>query len=679
MDYPSTPSARIDLAELIHPDDAQALETFFADYAGRFGLVLVEAPSAEGADSLRRYLRRHTICEDLTFAELDELVWSGASEILLIEGFAVMSWHQTWTHLETVLERLQAEVKGPCILLVPPQGGKALPLVAPNISKQVGLWLDVDPLKLPETTSGAIDLSEFDSVMWDDLEADEDFGAPELASARSGSAEGHPDHVILNATASADRLAEEVGATPDPDEEFLMFGSDELYGTPNEVVDQPGEAILPPPPAQSGEAVLQPPPAQSAEAVLQPPPEQSDEARPPRKSRPPPERPASWKSTGPLPVVNTPGNVLPTSVVSAPEGGPSSISQRLLVEARQALANGDLEKAEMVLESVQARKEGPEVDAAAFRGLAKLKTMSGDLRKALSLYARALNLVRRSKNARTRGVVLGEIARLRARLGETDAAVELFEDKLKAMRKAGDVAQQATTLGELAAVHLQREEVEKGTAYLRQELEMLQQLDDINARVRAASRAAQICVAHKQLDAAWEFHREHLAALDEAEAIPAIAEALKAFARELGAAGELDDAHAVYEDAIAYFEAADSPSALMAALIDLASLELKQNAPDQAFTRLQWAFAIARQTEDDAARAHIGVRLAQALAATGRKVEAVAVLTRTRQTFEKIGDETSAVRVGHLIDRLNGELEAAASADEAASAAPQAAEAADPE
>ena len=116
--------------------------------------------------------------------------------------------------------------------------------------------------------------------------------------------------------------------------------------------------------------------------------------------------------------------------------------------------------------------------------------------------------------------------------------------------------------------------------------------------------------------------------------------------------GEVDAALQLQQERLAANKALGDQDGIAAASWDLAQLEMsRQNFP-AAFPLLAQAYAILQQTGRLDGICMVGTVLGQFLCAMGQREEGLAILTRSRDGFVKLGQAPMAQQTQALLDQL---------------------------
>jgi tetratricopeptide (TPR) repeat protein len=214
---------------------------------------------------------------------------------------------------------------------------------------------------------------------------------------------------------------------------------------------------------------------------------------------------------------------------------------------------------------------------------------------------------------RSRAVTLGDVARLRAQAGDVQGALKLHQEILEVYEKLGDVRGRAVTLGDVARLRAQAGDVQGALKLHQERLEVYEKLGDVRSRAVTLGDIARL--------------RAH--------------------------AGDVQGARKYQEERLATHRQLGDVDGIAAALFDLANIDIQEQKPSDAISKLAEAFPLVVRIGRADAIAIAGKVYGQLFAAAERP-EASEVLERSRQAFELLGRTDQARQVGEILAGIQG-------------------------
>ena len=246
----------------------------------------------------------------------------------------------------------------------------------------------------------------------------------------------------------------------------------------------------------------------------------------------------------------------------------------------------------------------------------------GHFSAALALYQRALSVMQGLGEHEKTGAILNNMAIVFANEGKLDRAEQLYREAKSNFEEAGNRGNALTALANIADILYLRGNLQGAAKLYEQALQVALQLDpsrpgyllyrlaDLNlaeGRVRdAQNRAEQAIAAMRQDEGGYQ---------DLTGAMIELGEALEA-------EGDLADARQQFEQTVAIRQKMGEAGLVQESEVELASLDLEENHPEQAEPLLRGAIAEYEKENEDPAASSAYVLLSRALLAEGRFDEA---------------------------------------------------------
>jgi hypothetical protein len=117
--------------------------------------------------------------------------------------------------------------------------------------------------------------------------------------------------------------------------------------------------------------------------------------------------------------------------------------------------------------------------------------------------------------------------------------------------------------------------------------------------------------------------------------------------------GEVDEALKLHQDRLTVFEALGDVDGKAHTLWSIAQIEMQKEDYPSAFPHLQESYAILLKLGRLDGIIYVGLDLGRFLCDIGAKEQGMAVLSRSRDGFRKLGQEAQARRVQALLDSLS--------------------------
>ena len=244
----------------------------------------------------------------------------------------------------------------------------------------------------------------------------------------------------------------------------------------------------------------------------------------------------------------------------------------------------------------------------------RLLIQDGEPDRALDFLEQAKQLLSTDPRfQREHSIVLGDIARIKVDKGEVDEALKLHQEELTVYQALGDQRSRAVTLGGIARIKVSKGEVDEALKLHQDRLTMFQALGDQRSRAVTLGDIARIKVSKGEVDEALKLHQDRLTVF-----------------QALGDVGE--KAHTLWS---------------------IAQIEMQKQDYPNAFPHLQESYAILLKLGRLDGIIYVGLDLGQLLCAGGENEEGMAILSRSRDGFRKLGQEGQARQVQALLDSLS--------------------------
>jgi tetratricopeptide (TPR) repeat protein len=236
---------------------------------------------------------------------------------------------------------------------------------------------------------------------------------------------------------------------------------------------------------------------------------------------------------------------------------------------------------------------------------------AGNPREAEEELETALGLFTEGDHSLERAVTLGDIARLRSQAGDVAGALKLHEERLRTYDQLGDVWSRAVTLGDIARLRSQAGDVAGALKLHEERLRIFEQLGDVRERAMALGDIARLRSQAGDVAGAREYQTQKLE-----------------IQRALG-----------------------DPAGIANAQFYLASLDLDENRPDNALSRLVESWEINLRIGRADGIAFVGQFYGLVLAGTDR-AKAVSVLRTSQDAFQRLGMTAEAEELAGLLKEL---------------------------
>jgi tetratricopeptide (TPR) repeat protein len=197
----------------------------------------------------------------------------------------------------------------------------------------------------------------------------------------------------------------------------------------------------------------------------------------------------------------------------------------------------------------------PHIRAGALSGAALLAESQGDLGRAESLHAEALELSRQAGDANGIARALSDLGMIARQRGDLEIARSRHREALEAWRSAGDAAGVATAILDLAGIRLLAGDYTGAEPELLESLRLFQQLDDASGEASALQTLGVLASATGDFATAIGRFEKSLSLWRGLSNQQMIATDLANLGEAHHLNGALDDAESLYREALALLEA----------------------------------------------------------------------------------------------------------------------------
>ncbi|HWR82754.1 MAG TPA: tetratricopeptide repeat protein [Candidatus Deferrimicrobium sp.] len=344
------------------------------------------------------------------------------------------------------------------------------------------------------------------------------------------------------------------------------------------------------------------------------------------------------------------------NIMTILDGANAPVSVDLLRTAAECLLEvGEVSEADTLLQrALTAIEQGQLIDtqdhAAALITHARRLVVLGQPNEALKYFEQAKALL---PPGRERAVTLGDIAEIRQAKGEVDAALELHQEALAVFEELGEKRERAITLVDIAGIETNIGEVDAALELYEEALAVCAELGDKKGRAVTLGKIARIRTTKGEVDAALQLHEEALAVYEELKDKRSRAQTLGDIARIRMNEGEVDAALRLLQEVLAACEELGDKDGIANTLWSLAQIEIKQEKFEEAAGHLAASYNILIEIERLDGICYVGIGLGQLLCASGKREEGLAILSRSRDGFLKLGMTDPAHQTEALINDIN--------------------------
>jgi tetratricopeptide (TPR) repeat protein len=298
------------------------------------------------------------------------------------------------------------------------------------------------------------------------------------------------------------------------------------------------------------------------------------------------------------------------------QGGETDTVQNaatLLTHARALVEQGQPDEALRHLEQAEKLLPPGREQAIVLGAIAEIQLGKGDVNTALDIHQQELRLYEALGDKHSRAVTLGEIARIKRQKGEVDAALQLHQERLGIFEALGAKRERAVTLGDIARIRADKGEV----------------------------------------DAALQLHQERLGIFEALGAKRERAVTPGDIARIRADKGEVDAALQLHQEMLGIFEALGDLDGKANMLWSIAQIEVQREKWQEAYDHLAESYAINLKLGRLDGICMVGLSLGQLLCMAGQREQGLAILTRSRDGFLKLGQARMAQQTQALLDRIS--------------------------
>jgi tetratricopeptide (TPR) repeat protein len=241
-------------------------------------------------------------------------------------------------------------------------------------------------------------------------------------------------------------------------------------------------------------------------------------------------------------------------------------------------------------------------------------------------------------------------ARALVEQGQPDEALRHLEQAEKLLPPGRE---QAIVLGAIAEIQLGKGDVNTALDIHQQELRLYEALGDKHSRAVTLGEIARIKRQKGEVDAALQLHQERLGIFEALGAKRERAVTLGDIARIRADKGEVDAALQLHQEMLGIFEALGDLDGKANMLWSIAQIEVQREKWQEAYDHLAESYAINLKLGRLDGICMVGLSLGQLLCMAGQREQGLAILTRSRDGFLKLGQARMAQQTQALLDRIS--------------------------
>ncbi len=320
--------------------------------------------------------------------------------------------------------------------------------------------------------------------------------------------------------------------------------------------------------------------------------------------------------------------------------------------ARALVDQGQQDEALQYLEQAKQLLPPGREQAIVMGDIAHIRKSKGDVDVALQLFQEVLHICEELADKKGLAVTLGNIAQIWANKGEWNTALQLYRKALNIFEVLEDKRERAVALANMAKILDNMDAVSDALQKFEEAHDVFLILGDKSSQAKVLDDIARIRANKGEKDTALLLYRKALNIFEALDEKRSCAVTLGDIARIQADTGAVDTALQLYRKVLDIFESLEDLDGKANTFWSIAQIKLQQEKWQDAYDYLSESYEILIKLNRLDGISWVGLDFGQLLCMTGQNKKGLAILTRSRYGFSKLGQDRKVQQTQALLDKI---------------------------